>query len=234
MFKNIEGYEFDFNITYYLNELNSYTDIKSEFYKYRNTSTLNEGVDQTVYSNGSFYKNNTRHYFIINPVLLYMNENFDKKTHLFSIISIYTDQIMGVNPPKNLLARILTQVVVLSFFGLIMLLIGKYLINALGDNIVRPLRSLKYIIQGVSNRELIEDKELTKQEEEIDSKVAREDADVSFERTKEIEIFAEMVIKLQNVLKFTTVKNTDQFALMRFIYSKYSFQEVSNYKGKLN
>ena len=203
------------------------------------TEAISEDEFEKQVANGSYLKNNRNHTYQVIPVPLFIDENKpSKRTHFFSIVLVTLDGNTSINMGDSsyTFSRITTLIAVLAFFGLILLLIGKYLINALADNIVRPLRSLKFIIQGMNNKQILEDtsKEYTKQEEEIDSKVAREDADISFERTHEIEIFGEMIIKLQNVLKFTTnnKNSSDSLALMKYIYSKYSFQEVSNLKGK--
>ncbi len=231
---SISSFEFDFNVTYFLNELKDFKKVKNDFFKYHNFSQYDE-INDNHTTIGQFQKNNQIHEYSVVPVPLYLNEEKPSvKTHFFSIVLLMSHStLMKLGEERFLSSRIITLVVVLFFFGMILVLIGKYLINALADNIVRPLRSLKFIIQGINNKQIIEDKEMTKQEEEIDSKVAREDADISFERTHEIEIFGEMIIKLQNVLKFTTSnKNTnDSMALVKYIYSRYSFQEVSNLKG---
>jgi len=234
---SISNYEFDFNITYFLNELEEFRTTKLDFFKFINFTESEEDNIEKHIIKGKYKKNNLLHQYNVIPVTLFLDENNPtKSTHFFSIILVMTDITgMSLGKASTSLSRIITLIAVLAFFGLILLLIGKYLINALADNIVRPLRSLKFIIQGMNNKQLLEDKEYTKQEEEIDSKVAREDADISFERTHEIEIFGEMIIKLQNVLKFTTnnKNSSDSMALIKYIYSKYSFQEVSNLKGKL-
>jgi len=234
----ISKFEFDFNVTYYLNELENFKRVQNDFNRFiRYTNKTTEAALKKQIIKGNYTKNNLLHNYNVIPVALFLDEEDPtNKTHFFSIVLVMNGNSgndVGLSPFDSY-SRIGTLIIVLAFFGLILLLIGKYLINALADNIVRPLRSLKYIIQGMNNKQILEDKEYTKQEEEIDSKVAREDADISFERTLEIEIFGEMIIKLQNVLKFTTnnKNSNDQFALMKYIYSKYSFQEVFNIKGK--
>lgn len=234
----ITKFEFDFNMTYYLNELEKFKIIQKDFNRFiPYTNQTTEAALEKLIIKGNYTKNKLLHNYNVIPVPLFLDEEDPtNRTHFFSIVLVTkgnSGDDLGLITFYSY-TRIGTLIVVLAFFGLILLLIGKYLINALADNIVRPLRSLKYIIQGMNNKQILEDKEYTKQEEEIDSKVAREDADISFERTLEIKIFGEMIIKLQNVLKFTTnnKNSSDQFALMKYIYSKYSFQEVFNIEGK--
>jgi hypothetical protein len=125
--------------------------------------------------------------------------------------------------------------------GAILLLIAWYLIVSIAINIVKPIKNLKNLIQGMNNKKLVasvENKIKRKNRINIDKDAEEneeegEDDDFLETRSAEIDNLFNILLKLKRVLSFTTnpVLNNDKSALINYVNAKYTFDEVQNIKG---
>jgi hypothetical protein len=125
--------------------------------------------------------------------------------------------------------------------GAILLLIAWYLIVSIAINIVKPIKNLKNLIQGMNNKKLVasvENKIKRKNRAQIDKDAEEneeegEDDDFLETRSAEIDNLFNILLKLKRVLSFTTnpVLNNDKSALINYVNAKYTFDEVQNIKG---
>ena len=176
-----------------------------------------------------------------------MFTNFDEPSepsHIMTIIFItfsgtFSDTFSKIQAP--LYPRLTIQIILFCIMGAILLLIAWYLIVSIAINIVKPIKNLKNLIQGMNNKKIVSNVEKKQKEKnklnfdkEIDDYDEEGEDDEFLEtRSAEIDNLFNILLKLKRVLSFTTnpVLNNDKSALINYVNAKYTFSEVQNIKG---
>lgn len=239
-FSNIERFEFDMNVTYYVEELlsfeNELKNLSAQYtYDDASTNTLVPAVDTIK---GSYMKNGEVNNYTIYPVKLFIDvSNPSNPIHVMSVIYISQDSIFTASLQSfqdDLYPRLIIQIFLFGIMGAILVLVAWYLIISIAQNIIKPIKNLKNLIKGMNNSDnKKQENELRPNEEdnENDNEVDEETLDV---RSAEIDNLFNILLKLKNVLSFTSNTKVvqDKAALLNYINAKYTFNEVSNLKGK--
>jgi hypothetical protein len=164
---NVYQYEFQLNTTFYMNEIKDYANPLQFF-----TANMNNTQDMKYFNtSGHFYRNNLLENFEIYPVVLNIDEDPSKTQHMISIIYI-TNAEAQLTIVKNfnnkLLPNLGVQIVILIILGSILFLICRYLLVSIAINIVRPIKLMKRLIEGMNNRKisLISNSEIFSKEHE--------------------------------------------------------------------
>ena len=139
---------------------------------------------------------------------------------------------------NRLYPRIIIEIILFFFTGAILLLIAWYLIVSIANNIVKPIKNLKNLIQGMNNKKLVSNNEKIKQKissdnQQVEENDEEEDEEFLETRSAEIDNLFNILLKLKRVLSFTTnpLVNNDKSALINYVNAKYTFNEVQNIKG---
>jgi len=239
---NLLKYEFDLNLTFYINELLDFPKTLQNFTEKVNDSSII--IDDPIYK-GYFLKNGSNYTYQKIIVPFFVNSNQPSvPSHMMSIIFItfsgtFHDTFSKIQAP--LYPRLTIQIILFCIMGAILLLIAWYLIVSIAINIVKPIKNLKNLIQGMNNKKLVasvENKIKRKNRINIDKDAEEneeegEDDDFLETRSAEIDNLFNILLKLKRVLSFTTnpVLNNDKSALINYVNAKYTFDEVQNIKG---
>lgn len=164
---NIFQYEFQLNTTFYMNEIKDYTTSMQKF-----TANMNSTEDMKFFNtSGHFFRNNFQENYQIYPVILNIDDDPSKTQHMMSIIYITNaDALLTIvkNFNNKLLPNLGVQIVILIILGSILFLICRYLLISIAINIVRPIKLMKRLIEGMNNRKicLISDSEIFRKDYE--------------------------------------------------------------------
>ena len=239
-------YEFDRNLTFYIEEILNFPNVLANFTK---KNTFNCGIlNKTNTSNYQtnckfetvkFLRNNTYYNYL--KILVYFETENYTTSHFMSIIFITNPETFLPTFTKVhdlLLPRLYIQLILFIILGAILLLIAWYLIYFIATNIVKPIKNLKNIIQGINNKKLVMDfeyQEIMKRKFLNEDNYKENDDDEFLEiRSAEIDDLFNILLKLKRVLSFTSnpFVSNDKSTLMNYVMAKYTFEEVQNLKGK--
>jgi len=178
-FANIQRFEFDNSIDFYLEELINYKFTVNNFienYDYiTEENALNRQSRNSTYNNdtngsflnytffdlktdprltGSYSKNKVINYYNIFPINMYMNEsNPNASNHVMSLIYITQYETIKntiTEFQKLFYPRLFVSIFLFCLFGIILILISWHLITSISNNIVNPIKNLKKLIQDMS------------------------------------------------------------------------------------
>jgi len=204
---------------------------------------------------GSYRKWNSETSYTIYPISFYIDPLKPRnKTHFMSLIYIYENDFSATmlsRFQKNLTWRIVLQVILFFTMGAILLLIGWNLLIGIAISIVRPIKNLKNLLLGLNTKakqfEIVENVNLKEPEVDYDFLISEDDNENDDDekkddendelldlRSKEIQDLLDKLLRLKNVINFTTNPITeDNETVLSLIYSKYTFVDVQNDKGRL-
>lgn len=241
---NLQRFEFNNNTIFFSDELNQF---ESEIQKI--TQFLEENPQNTLLElnkerfNGNYLKSGELMNYTAYPVRL----NIDNKyIHIMSLIYISIDSVYSKSLrdcQDKLSMGIIIQIFLFVIMGGILILVTCFLIIAIAKNIIKPIRKLKELIKGMkkSNNydESIETKSKDKEKEELDNAndsevdLLNEDEELDV-RSKEIENLFNDLLKLKNVLSFTSnsINSINKNGLLGYIDAKYIFKDLSDQNGK--
>lgn len=237
-FSNIQRFEFDMNVTYYVEELLNFEDeLKTLYRQSPSNSTSSNSLIPTIDTiNGAYKKNGQYNNYTIYPVRLFIDtDDPSNPVHVMSVIYISQDSIFKASLQSfqdDLYPRLIIQIFLFGIMGAILVLVAWYLIISIAQNIIKPIKNLKNLIKGMNNLDSKKQDEIkTEDENEEENEVDEETLDV---RSAEIDNLFNILLKLKNVLSFTSNTKVvqDKTALINYINAKYTFKEVSNLKGK--
>ena len=245
-FSNIERFEFDMNQTYYVEELLNFENELKTLYKQtpnpsnnsNNSNSSNSLIPVDDIIVGYYKKNGEINNYTIHPVRLFVDTNDPSNPiHVMSVIyisqdSIFTDSLKSFQ--DDLYPRLIIQIFLFFIMGAILVLVAWYLIISIAQNIIKPIKNLKNLIKGMNSSEtkkLDSDPVNEDSDNENDNEVDEETLDV---RSAEINELFNILLKLKNVLTFTSNTKViqDKSALINYVNAKYTFNEVSNFKGR--
>jgi hypothetical protein len=259
-FSNIARFEFDIDTPFYVDELSYFNEnvLPILFKKY--DEYLQSDDDQNKFVVGNYTKNAQSNNYSILPVGFFTDDTQPTKVfHMLSVVYISLPTVMKSNIQNfqsSLYPRLIIQIFLFIIMGAILVLIAWYLIISIATNIVKPIRNLKYLIQGMniksthneaekkglSNEEdtaLLKNNVNSESNEEIkqeDSKEKQNDYDEeTLElRSAEMNLLFEILLKLKNVLSFTANSKYifEKDGLVNFLNAKYIFKKVNNLKGE--
>ena len=151
---DLTRYEFDLNITFYLNELDNFKDVSSNFIL--NMNATPPGVNFTT--TGTYMKNAKNITYKLYPVVMGVDTGGDVIQHMFTLVyvsfpEIYMDTITAYR--DSTFSRVGFQVVIFFVFGLVLVLMSRYLIISIATNIVMPIKVMKRLIEGMNNKNLV-------------------------------------------------------------------------------
>lgn len=239
---NLIKYEFDLNLTFYINELLDFPNTLQNFTEKINDTSI---ITADPIYKGYFLKNGSNYTYQKVIVPFFVNTDFPSiPSHLMSIIFVtysgtFHDTFSKIQAP--LYPRLIIQIILFCIMGAILLLIAWYLIVSIAINIVKPIKNLKNLIQGMNNKKLVatvENRSKRKNKVQIhegteENEEEGEDDEFLETRSAEIDNLFNILLKLKRVLSFTTnpVLNNDKSALINYVNAKYTFDEVQNIKG---
>ena len=120
--------------------------------------------------------------------------------------------------------------------GVILMFVAWYLIKAIANNIIKPIRNLKNLLKEMKKSELENNKINSLNYDDITEEDESEDEENLIKiRSKEIEELFINILKLKNVISLTNDCNirNDKLILFDYIGAKYTFDEVQNQEGKI-
>ena len=233
---NLIKYEFFLNLTFYISEVLNFNE--TIFFEKKNaTAIANDEIDSGVLvKNGSNYT----YQRIIVPFFTDLNQpNFT--SHKMTVVFFtYSGKFLNTfsTIQNRLYPRLIIEIILFFFTGAILLLIAWYLIVSIANNIVKPIKNLKNLIQGMNNKKLVSNNEKIKQKissdnQQVEENDEEEDEEFLETRSAEIDNLFNILLKLKRVLSFTTnpLVNNDKSALINYVNAKYTFNEVQNIKG---
>jgi|LauGreDrversion4_2_1035121.scaffolds.fasta_scaffold16799_2 hypothetical protein len=257
-FSNIARFEFNIDTPFHVDELSVFNEnvLPLLYKKYDNYFEDN----QTRFIHGHYFKNAQSNNYAILPVGFFTDETQPSKVfHMLSIIYINLPTVMKSNIQNfqsSLYPRLIIQIFLFIIMGAILVLIAWYLIISIATNIVKPIRNLKYLIQGmkiksspneteqkaISNEEesaflnknvMSESNERIKQENSKENLMEYDEETLEL-RSAEMNILFEILLKLKNVLSFTANSKYifEKDGLVNFLNAKYIFKKVNNLKGE--
>ena len=163
--KTLGEYLFRWDIDYYLEEKLNFFEIiykllTSNYYKKLNNDLfINEPnnifnevfIDDSHGENQYFYLNRVKYYYSIFPIIL---QNYDKKfEHVLSIIYIFNKKLYYqhmLNYQSNSYNKLIFQLFLLIFFGIVMLYLIALSFNVIAKFIVIPIKNVKYMLEGIN------------------------------------------------------------------------------------
>jgi hypothetical protein len=270
-FSSIARFEFDIGTPYFVEELSEFIKniVPGLISKYDENVMIDyyDGRTLIPVSSGVYSKNGVSSNYTIYPIKLYTkNDQLGDSFHILTIVYVNQPTILKVsiqNFQVTLYPRLVIQIFLFAIMGAILVLIAWSLIIAIATNIVKPIKNLKYMIQGMNVGSNSSDSEVKNQQPQQWSsqrRKMREDSltdfyDINEEsrknegstseqleydeetlqmRSAEMDKLFNILLKLKNVLTFTTNSKTifDKNALVNYVNAKYTFSEVSNLKGK--
>ena len=238
-FSNIERFEFDLNVTYFVDELLQFERIVKENFtnqmEEENTPDIITNVNNSTYKN-IYFKNGEQHNFTIYPLRLFIDpDDLNQPIHILSVIYISKDSIFVDSLKKSqidLIPRLTIQIFLFVIMGAILMLVAWYLIISIAQNIIKPIKNLKNLIKGMNSEiKKFDQEDKTTENEEEEEEVDEDTIDV---RSVEIENLFNILLKLKHVLSFTSNTKVihQNSALINYVNAKFTFQEVSNDRGK--
>jgi hypothetical protein len=226
-FYKLQYLEFNMQQPYYIEELTHFTSAVVPTLYTDYASVVSNNTQGASYE-GQFYKNGTAHSYFIFPVMLYTMNDIEPE-HRLSIIYVKRQIIVEQNLNNfqgTVYPRLFIQVILITIMCAIIVLIAWYSVIRIAADIVNPIKNLKNLIQGYSMSEKTTTSLLGKKEEEGE--------DTHTLRSAEMDKLYDILLKLKHVLAFTTNSKLvyDKSALINYVNAKYTFNEVSNFKGK--
>jgi hypothetical protein len=247
---DLEGLVFDLDTEFYLNELLNFESLTYEIDKLslNNTETVITGI---------YLKDGVNNSFTVYPIRLNIDDiDPDNSQHLISVVYITTSDshlktLQSIQ--TDLYPRITFQVFIFIIFGLILMLISRYLVISIANNIVKPMRVMKRLIQGMNNKNttIIESLSrssrkynfLDETDEEYDSdsddedernKAYEQEEDFIETRSQDLELLFSTLIKLKMSLNYSkdTQLTTENGRILNYVFAKYTFNEVKIHKAR--
>jgi methyl-accepting chemotaxis protein len=241
---NLQRFEFNNNSLFYSHELKLF-EIEIE----KITQFLQENPNNTFQElnserfNGTYMKSGESMNYTAYPIRLFIDNKF---IHTISIIYISIDSVYIKslkNSQDKLKPGIIIQIFLFIIMGGILILVTCFLIIAIAKNIIKPVRRLKELIKGMKKSNLddnIDVYEKRKKEEEdegfdysnqAEDDLLNDDEGIDV-RSQEIENLFNNLLKLKNVLSFTSNNNSEnRNNLLGYIDAKYTFIDLSNQTG---
>ncbi len=243
---NLQRFEFNNNTVFYSHELKLFeTEIEkvTQFLQDNPDYTL-QGLNKERF-NGTYLKSGESMNYTAYPLRLYID---NKYVHTISIIyitldSVYIKSLMKSQDKLN--PGITIQIFLFVIMGGVLVLVTCFLINSIAMNIIKPVRRLKELIKGLkksNNDDNMDEFEKSKNEEIEDMDYANEaEVDLLHDdegidvRSQEIENLFNNLLKLKNVLSFTSNINIsdNRKSFLGFIDAKYTFIDLSNQTGNI-
>ena len=147
------------------------------------------------------------------------------------------DVIDSLNEIKVLYSKpLIFSILVMIIMGVILMFVAWYLIKAIANNIIKPIRNLKNLLKEMKKSELENNKINSLNYDDITEEDESEDEENLIKiRSKEIEELFINILKLKNVISLTNDCNirNDKLILFDYIGAKYTFDEVQNQEGKI-
>jgi hypothetical protein len=239
---DLEGLVFDLNSDYYLKELIDFDGLTERIDLISRTSN-----SPTNLMTDDFQKNGINSNFIIYPIKLNIDDiDPDNAKHLISVIYIteadsHLKSISSIQ--GEIYPRIIFQVFIFIIFGSILMLISRYLVISIANNIVKPMKVMKRLIQGMNNKAttgvvLRKSYNFIETEEDWNSDSDDEDDEQGEEdfietRSRDLDLLFSTLIKLKMSIGYSkdTQLTSDNDKILNYVFAKNTFNEVKNYKA---
>ena len=193
-------------------------------------------IDEIINFNGSYYKSDVIYYFTVYPLMFKMN---NVSSQILGVVYVYKNKtfIDSLNEIKVLYSKpLIFSILVMIIMGVILMFVAWYLIKAIANNIIKPIRNLKNLLKEMKKSELENNKINSLNYDDITEEDESEDEENLIKiRSKEIEELFINILKLKNVISLTNDCNirNDKLILFDYIGAKYTFDEVQNQEGKI-
>lgn len=248
----IEQLEFNKNEKYLAKELINFKNVVKDFthnlnqdyYEKNNDNTSNSAesqtydfIDTSLFSSvtkGSYYKNEVLYTYKVFPIFLKTSE--ESYYHYFSFIYIYDS-----DTPKQttkafeslIIQRIVIQIFLFIVIGIILFLITWFLVSIIADWIIKPIMSMKHLIEGIGN-EASTNFEPNNEIDTINNNSEEDEEKGDDISSGELGKLLNLLIEIKNCLHFTSSKKLaiEDTTLIDYIKSEDTFKQVSNIKGK--
>ena len=229
---NILSKEFNNQTIFSINELLNYKQILNNITAKSNVTK----IDQNINFNGSYYKSDVIYNFNVYPLMFKMN---NVTSQILGVVYVYKNKtfIDSLNEIKVLYSKpLIFSILVMIIMGLILMFIAWYLIKAIANNIIKPIRNLKNLLKEMKKSEFENNKiNSLNYDDRTEEDESEDEENLIKIRSKEIEELFINILKLKNGISLTTDFNirNDKLILMDYIGAKYTFDEVQNQKGKI-
>ena len=229
---NILSKEFNNQTIFSINELLNYKQILNNITAKSNVNK----IDEIINFNGSYYKSDVIYYFTVYPLMFKMN---NVSSQILGVVYVYKNKtfIDSLNEIKVLYSKpLIFSILVMIIMGVILMFVAWYLIKAIANNIIKPIRNLKNLLKEMKKSELENNKINSLNYDDITEEDESEDEENLIKiRSKEIEELFINILKLKNVISLTNDCNirNDKLILFDYIGAKYTFDEVQNQEGKI-